>query len=103
MTTSIGIIVTIVATCTTEAKSSAQWNKNCPNAIPIIDNNAIGMNSIFSGSKRFREDGLIKDKTSKAKPPKPKRHTDTSMPEMPLNFTKNSELAWPQTPKKAAK
>ena len=42
-------------------------------------------------------------KIKSAKPPNPNLQTETSTPDIPDNFTKNSELAWPHTPKKAAK
>ena len=36
---------------------------------------------------------------NKAKPPTPNLQTETLSPETPESFTKNSELAWPHTPK----
>ena len=36
-TTAMGITVTIVATCTAEAWSSARWKKNCPSVMPSRD------------------------------------------------------------------
>ena len=38
-----------------------------------------------------------------ANPPNPNLQTETSTPVIPDSFTKNSELACPHTPKKAAK
>ena len=42
-------------------------------------------------------------KIKRANPPNPNLQTETSTPDIPDSLTKNSELAWPQTPKKAAK
>ena len=102
-TTPIGIIVTIVATWTTVAKSSAQWNKNWPKAIPNTERKTIGRGSVLSGVIKFLELGINRLNSKSASPPNPNLHTDTSTPEMPDSFTKNSELAWPQTPRKADK
>jgi len=38
-----------------------------------------------------------------ANPPNPNLQTETSTPVIPDSYTKNSELACPHTPKKAAK
>jgi len=46
---------------------------------------------------------LIKHNINKAKQPKPNLQTETSTPDIPESFTKNSELSWPQTPKNAEK
>ena len=63
----------------------------------------MGWGSFLSGIIKFLDDGLIKHNINKAKPPKPNLQTETSTPEIPESLTKNSELAWPQTPKSAEK
>ena len=101
-TTTIGMTVIMVATWTTDAKSSAQWNKNWPNDIPKTDNIAIGRKLVFKGEMRSRDFGSNNERINNAKPPIPKRQTVTSIPETPESLTKNSELAWPHIPKNAA-
>ena len=61
----------------------------------------MGQGSFLSGIIKFLDEGLIKHNINKAKPPKPNLQTDTYTPEMLESLTKNSELAWPHTPKNA--
>ena len=63
----------------------------------------MGWGSFLSGFIKFLDDGLIKHNINKANPPKPNLQTETSTPEIPESLTKNSELAWPHTPKNAEK
>ena len=63
----------------------------------------MGKGFFFSGIIKFLELGVNRHNNKSASPPNPNLHTETSTPETPDNFTKNSELAWPQTPRKAEK
>jgi hypothetical protein len=61
----------------------------------------MGKGFFLRGFIKFLELGIERHNNKSANPPNPNRHTETSTPEMPDNFTKNSELACPQTPRKA--
>ena len=53
----------------------------------------MGYRLSFNGLIKFLEVGFIMHKIKSAKPPNPNLQTETSTPDIPDNFTKNSELA----------